>query len=137
MKTVLSLLIIVLITGCAHQLELISRDNSGNGTGVAQEANQSISISVNGVNFKGTYVYDGGTVVNSYNYSTATAYNRTGTTQAYGNSYGTSYVPGSGNGRIVASSGTNTIHCDFMFQQMSGIGYCQDNNGKQYDLIIH
>lgn len=130
------LLASILLTGCAHGLDLISRDNSGNGSGVAQEMGKQITITLNGKTYKGTYIYDGGAVISTSSAATATAYS--GYRSATANGYGTSstYIPGSGNGKILASSGDGTIRCDFTYAKGTGIGYCQDNTGKEYDLLI-
>ena len=127
----------LLLIGCAHQLELISRDNSGNGTGNAQEAGKQITINVSGKTYRGTYVYDGGRAVTTVSSANATAYSGSRTAHAYGNGFSSTYIPGSGNGRILATSGDDSIRCDFTYEHGSGIGYCQDNSGKEYDLLIH
>lgn len=127
----------VLLNGCAHQLELISRDNSGNGVGNAQEISKQITINLNGQTFKGTYVYDGMQIISTTSAATATAYSGSRSATAYGNGYSSTYVPGSGNGRVLTTSGNNSLRCDFNYSNGSGIGYCQDNSGKEYDLLIH
>lgn len=138
MKKIISALIAtVFLNGCAHQLELISRDNSGNGIGNAQEMGKQITINLNGQTFKGTYVYDGMKVISTTSSGTATAYSGYRSATAYGNGYSSTYVPGSGNGRVLATSGNNSLRCDFNYSNGSGIGYCQDNSGKEYDLLIH
>lgn len=130
------LLAAALLGGCAHQLDLISRDNSGNGTGTAQEVGKQITINLNGKTYSGTYIYDGGKVINTSSSATATAYSGSNTARAYGTGYSSTYVPGSGNGRVLATSGNDSLRCDFSYQGGTGIGYCRDNYGKEYDLLI-
>ena len=139
----------LMLTGCAHQLDLLSRTNSGNGSGKAEEMGKKVTIYLKDRTYIGTYVYDGLKVItttsrsNTNSTATATAYsrNKTATAYGYGNSsstaYATSYIPGSGNGSFVATSGDDTIRCDFNFKDGTGIGYCQNNSGEEYDLIIH
>jgi len=136
-KYIFLLLAITLLNGCAHQLELISRNNSGNGSGIAQELGKQISISLNGGNYKGIYVYDGGAIIHTTSTASVTAYSGSRSATAYGSGNSSTYVPGSGNGRILATSSNDTIRCDFNYGGGAGIGYCQDNSGKEYDLLIH
>lgn len=133
----LILLSLVLLCGCAHNLQLVSRSNSGNGTGVAQEAGKQITINLNGQTYTGTYVYDGTKVLFTTGDAYATAYSGNSSASAYGHSNSTTYIPGSGKGQLVATSGNDTIRCDFNYSDGSGIGYCQDNSHNEYDLIIH
>lgn len=139
----------IILTGCAHQLDLLSRNNSGNGLGKAEEMGKKVTIYLKDRTYIGTYVHDGLKVItttarsNTNSTATATAYsgNKTATAYGHGNSnttaYATTYIPGSGNGSFVASSGDDTIRCDFNYQGGTGIGYCQNNSGEEYDLIIH
>ena len=136
-KIVSALLATILLNGCAHQLDLISRNNSGNGFGSAQEMGKQITISLNGQTYKGTYVYDGMKVISSTSSATATAYSGSRSATAYGNGYSSTYIPGSGNGKVLATSGNDSIRCDFNYSGGTGIGYCQDNSGKEFDLLIH
>lgn len=126
----------VFISGCAHQLELISRNNSGNGNGTAQEAGKQITINLNGKTYKGTYVYDGKKTIQSFSSGTATASNGYQYANVYEAGSGVTYIPGSGNGKIIATSGDDTIRCDFNYSSGSGVGYCENNNGATFDLLI-
>lgn len=135
-KIILVLLATIFLNGCTHHLELVSRDNSGNGFGSAQAIGKQITINLNGQLYKGTYVYDGMKVINTTSSGSATAYGSSGTATAYGSGHSSTYIPGSGNGRVLATSGNNSIRCDFNYSQGSGIGYCKDNFGKEYDLLI-
>ena len=127
----------LLLSGCAHQLDLISRDNSGNGIGNAQEIGKRIAINLNGRTYVGTYVYDGMKIINTTSSASATAYSGSRSATAYGNGHSSTHIPGSGNGRVLATSGNDSIRCDFNYSGGTGIGYCQDNSGREYDLLIH
>lgn len=134
MKTI-NLLILFFLSSCTHQMQLISRNNTGNGTGTVQEMGKQVTIYLNGKTYKGTYVHDSGSSVATINNSTATAYNAYGSSTAYGTGSIISYIPGSGNGRIIATAGDDTLRCDFQYSRGSGVGYCEDNKGNSYDLI--
>lgn len=144
-----TLALLLTLTGCAHQLDLISRTNSGNGSGKAEEMGKKVTVFLKNKMYVGTYVYDGLKVItttassntNSTATSTAISGKRIVTANGQGNSnttaYATTYIPGSGNGSFVATSGDDTIRCDFNYKDGTGIGYCQNNSGEEYDLIIH
>ena len=120
-----------LLTGCAHNLTLHPRDGSPSGQGVAQEAGKTVTINLNGKVYSGTYVYDGGKVATFQSYGSATAYSGTKSASAFGSGFGTAYVPGSGNGRVLATSTDgDAIRCEFEYSSGSGIGVCRDNAGK-------
>lgn len=143
------LILCLFLTGCAHQLDLISRNNSGNGTGNAQEMGKQISIYLNNKFYKGTYVHDGMKVINSTARTTTTGTSNGtvvngkrmatvyGTSSGTSTGYATTYIPGSGNGSVIATSGDDTLRCDFNYSGGTGIGYCVNNTGNEYDLIIH
>jgi hypothetical protein len=132
------LIFTLLLTGCAHQLELYSRNGGVNGTGTAQEAGKQITINLDGREYKGTYTYDGGKTIISNAYGNATAYSGSRSTTAYGHATSTSYVPGSGLGRLFAhSQDGKSLRCEFSYSQGSGIGICEDNDNNSYDLVAH
>lgn len=131
------LVIALMLSGCAHQFDLYSRDGSAGGSGTANEAGKKITILLDGETYFGTYTYNGGQTIINNSYGTATAYSNNRTVRAYGNSVGTSYIPGSGLGRIFAHANSGkSIRCEFEFHQGSGLGACQDNDNKSYDLVI-
>ena len=126
----------LMLSGCAHNLELVSRNGGQNGSGVAQEMGKQITINLDGKQYKGTYIYDGGSMIRTNSSATATAYSGRYAATAYGTGVSSTYIPGSGNGRALATSGNDSIRCDFTYAQGTGIGYCQDNHGMEYDLLI-
>lgn len=132
-----------LLGGCSHNLTLHNltlhpRDGSPMGQGVAQEAGKTVTITLNGKVFSGIYVYDGGKVATFQSYSNATAYSGAKSATAFGSGFGSAYIPGSGNGRVLATSNDgDAIRCEFQYSDGSGLGVCQDNAGKEYDVQIH
>ena len=133
-------LVNLLLTGCArtHNLTLHPRNESLSGQGVAQEAEKTVTINLNGKVYSGTYAYDGRKVATLQIYNNATAYAGAKSASASGGSFGTAYVPGSGNGRVLAiAADGDAIRCEFQYSSGSGIGICRDNSGKDYDLLIH
>src|SRR5262249_19756516 len=131
------LLVVLLFAGCEHSLVLYPVGGGGAGNGSANEMGNTVTINLNGKTYAGNYVHDGGTVVPTTSYTTATAYSRTGTATAYGQTHGTAYIPGSGNGRLLATSKDgDAIRCEFTYRNGNGLGVCSDNAGKQYDLKI-
>ena len=128
----------IIFAGCAHNLTLIPRQGGEKGQGVAQETGKSVTITLNGKTYSGTYVYSGGSVAYSNTFGTSTAYSGTKTATAFGSGFGTTYIPGSGNGRILAiSPDGDAIRCELQYSSGSGLGICQDNAGNEYDLLIH
>lgn len=125
---------VVMLAGCSHALELHSRDGAPSGSGSAEEVMRSVTIDLGGKVYRGTYTFNGGSVIST----TSTAFgssSRGGTATA--TAYGTTYAPGSGNGRIFATSGPgDSIRCEFSFRGMNGLGVCSDNSGRVYDLVI-
>ena len=136
MKSAISCLAAILLAGCAHTLTLYPVGGGQAGNGTANEINKRVTINLNGRSYTGTYVHDGGQLMPTTVYGSASTYSgsySSGT--AYGTSVGTTYVPGSGNGRILAASPAgDTIRCDFLYRSGSGIGQCEDSAGKRYDL---
>lgn len=137
MRKAFALVLAIALSGCAYNLTLHPRDGGPVGSGTANSSNKSLTIDLAGKTYRGTYVYDGGSPVFSQTFGNATAFNRFGTTSAYGSATTTGYVPGSGQGRVVAfASDGSSIRCEFTFRQGSGIGVCEDNTNKPYDLVI-
>lgn len=138
LKYIIVLVFIIYLSGCAHHFTLIPRDGKEKGQGVAQEVGKTVTITLNGKTYTGNYVYGGGSVAFFNTFGSATAYSGTKTATAFGSGFGTAYVPGSGNGRILATSPDgDVIRCEFLYSGGSGLGICQDNAEKEYDLQIH
>ncbi len=131
------LLLTLLLTGCAHQFELYSRNGGANGAGTAQEAGKQVTINLDGEMYKGTYTFNGGDTIITTTNGTATAYSDNRSATAYATGISTSYVPGSGQGRIFARTQSGkALRCEFSYNEDSGLGICEDNDHNQYDLVI-
>ncbi len=131
---------VTFLAGCAHNLNLTlhPQDGGGMGQGVAQDAGKTVTITLHGRIYSGTYVYDGGKVAYINTYGSSTTYSGTESATAFGSGFGSAYVPGSGNGRIFAiSPDGDAIRCEFQYSGGSGLGICRDNAGKEYDLQLH
>lgn len=127
----------VFLFGCSHQLTMYPVGGGALGQGVAEESGKRVTINLNGNTYTGSYVHDGGSVATFQSYGSATAFSGTKIATVAGNSFGSAYVPGSGNGRILAhSSSGDAIRCEFQYVGGSGIGVCRDGSGKEYDLQI-
>lgn len=138
MKKLIIFVWLICLVGCAHQLELYSRNGGVNGTGTAQETTQSILITLDNVTYKGSYTYNGGAPVITTSYGTATAISGNRTAYATGTSVSNSYIPGTGQGRVFARSVDGKgLRCEFSYDEFNGLGICQDNNNQLYDLVIH
>lgn len=131
-------LVSIFLSGCAYQLQLHSRvAGQPGGTGVANSGDKSMTVSVGNRVFKGTYVFDGGSVVPTNSFGSATAYSRYGTTTVHGSSFGTMVVPGSNRGQsFLTSIDGTTMRCQFFYKDSSGMGECQTNTSEVYDLVI-
>ncbi len=137
MQTAKILLPLLMLCGCSHNLMLYPRDGSQIGNGIAQEIGKKITINLNAKTYQGTYVHDGVKVSSYQSYGSATAYSGGRSATAYGSGFGTAYTPGTGNGRLFATSADGTsINCEFNYSNGSGLGVCNDNSGKVYDLVI-
>lgn len=127
----------ILLSGCSHPLTLFARGGGVSGSGEANEIGKKVTINIGTKVYTGTYVYDGGAVIVGSSYGTATAFYGARSAMAYGSTSSTTYVPGSGNGKVLATSSSgDSIRCDFMYSSGTGIGYCQDSAGQEYDLLI-
>lgn len=135
MRNILLVLLLAL-AGCTHQISLIPRDGGQAGSGEANESGKKVTINLSGRTYLGTYVYDGGSVITTQSYGTTQAVSGAARATAFTNGTASSYVPGSGNGKILAFSGGDSLRCDFQYSGGTGIGICTDNAGKQYDLLI-
>jgi hypothetical protein len=122
------------LVGCAYSLALHPRDGGSVGTGRADGSSKTVEINLNGKTYRGPYIYDRGAVIASQGFATAFS----GARVAAGiNTLGTTYVQGSGNGRVLAtSSDGDALRCEFTFREQAGIGVCEDNSHRQYDLVI-
>jgi hypothetical protein len=125
------------LSGCAHEMKLVDRQSGAVGTASVTTAGNhsgSISISLNGKTYLGTWVYapTGGAL----GFSDATATSGTATATGYGTM---AMLPTGGGGSILATAPDGSrIHCTFQYSEFGrdGLGVCQDNKGATYDLQI-
>jgi len=120
-----------LLSGCGHNITLMARDTGEIGSGKAPSAwgnSGSLTIDLKGDTYKGKWVYaSGGSfgLLNTYgaNPSTGTVVGVSGS--------------GIGNALLRSRSG-KTLRCEFKYSEWTatGIGVCQDGNGKLYDMQI-
>lgn len=134
---IFSLLVTIILGGCAYPLQIHSRDGSGSWSGIANSGNKSMTINLEGVNYTGNYIFDNGSVATTNVYGTVNAYGSAKPATAHSQSYGTTYIPGSNQGQafLLAPDG-KSLRCRFTYIGNSGLGECQSNNGKVYDLVI-
>lgn len=137
MKKILLSLLALTLVGCSYPLQLHSRDGTGTGQGLANSGDKSMKITLGGTVYSGKYVFDGGSVATTNMFGTATAYGRAGTATAYVQSFGTTFIPGSNQGQafLMAPDGSS-LRCRFMYKDSNGLGECESNSGKVYDLVI-
>lgn len=136
-KPLVTISLVALLSACAYPLQLHSRDGSAGGQGEANSGDKTMKVTVGGKLFTGKYIFDGGNVISTQTYGTATAYSGTRTAQAFGTSYGTAFIPGSNMGQAFLQAGDgSTLRCQFRYIGSSGLGECTDNQNKSYDLVI-
>ena len=133
LKIVIALITFLSVTGCAHKLALHPREGGATFQGVADESGRKVELQVDGEVYKGTYVYDGGGVI----IGNSTGFGVAGSSVMQSTGIYTGYAPGSGNGQWYARSSSGTsIRCEFLYKDGSGLGVCERNDGKVYDLQI-
>lgn len=154
-KLAVALIAALSLVACAeplHHFTINPREPGVSGQGVAHGFQKTVNISLNGNTYAGTFILDTGKITTHVSNSTATASSNatvtsgtntaygTGFGQAYGTTLGNVYEPGSGNGKLLATNSKgDAIRCDFTINLSlhgTGLGICQDNTGKQYDMVI-
>jgi hypothetical protein len=132
LKPAILAIALIALVGCTHKLALYSSSGES-GTGTAQESGKKVTIELSGKLYVGNYVFDGGSVGISTGFGSGIV----GSSPLTVTSIGTSYVPGSGNGRVFVRAQDNTsMRCEFQFSGGSGLGICQRSDGKTFDLVI-
>ena len=153
MHRTIIILFLALLPGCTAKLNFIDRSDgeiyigtTGGTSGGSGEA----TATINGVNFKGPWIYSssGG----SYSLSNFNATSSATGTSVSGGSTTTIQAIGSGTGSMstfaMSAHGNGLINlrgengmfmrCVFMFNTLSntGLGQCLRNDGREYDLTI-
>jgi hypothetical protein len=131
-RRLLCLGVIFFVAGCTHKLSLYSSDGE-TGFGVAEESGKKVTVEISGKRYVGNYVFGAGSV----GITSGVGYGIVGSSALTVSSIGTTYVPGSGNGKIfVRSQDNSSMRCEFQYSDGSGLGICQRNDGKIFDLVI-
>ncbi|TCV85873.1 hypothetical protein [Sulfurirhabdus autotrophica] len=154
LKFTVALFTTLTLFGCEslHHFTINPREPGASGQGVAYGFKKTVEISLNGNTYSGTFVLDAGRVKTYISNSTATLNTNasatsgnntvygTGFGQAYGTTVGNTFEQGSGNGRLLATNAKgDAIRCEFtvnLSRHGTGLGVCQDNAGKQYDMVV-
>jgi len=120
-----------LLSGCGHNITLMARDSGEIGTGRAPFAwgnSGELTIELKGDTYKGRWVYAAGGsfgLLNTY-----------GTNPTTGTVIG---VSGSGIGNaLLRSVSGKSLRCEFKYSEWTatGLGVCQNGDGKLYDMQI-
>lgn len=126
------------VGGCSHTVHVIGRAGAPSGTTTVATGGQGgsgdMTLPLDGKVYNGRWVYvpSGGGI----GLTTATAYNGWHSATATGT---TVMPPMGGNGSLLLSAGAgDTLRCMFNYSSWhsTGIGECQDDAGRSYDLQI-
>lgn len=130
------------LIGCTANIALIDRTNGnyykGKTIGAALGGNGELQVNVDGLDYKGTWTYSA--MGGSYSIGSATTSVYGGGVYASGNSFGNSLnMSAQGKGLInMKADNGSFIRCVFDFNEWSGsgIGECQRNDGRLFDLTV-
>lgn len=128
----LALCAALLLGGCAHAVQLTPRDGGPIGYGSAPGGigdKGQLTVNLNGKTYTGRWVLVRG---GSMGFGSALA----GSTLVTANMYGAA-AEANGQALLSAPDGSR-IRCQFTYSSMSsaGMGVCQDDAGKTYDMTI-
>ena len=129
-----------LSTACAtitHVFIVQPRDGGAVGQGEARERGREVTVFMDGQIYTGKYLIDSGKTVTASSSGTANAYDRGGTAAITGSATTSVYVPGSGNGSLLATSPSgDALRCEFQYERGGGFGVCRNNAGREFDMLI-
>lgn len=120
-----------LLFGCGHNISLMARDSGETGVGHAPSGwgnSGEMTVVLKGQTYKGKWVYAAGGsfgLLNTY-----------GANPTTGTVIG---VSGSGIGNaLLRSVSGKSLRCEFKYSEWTGtgLGVCQDGDGKLYDMQI-
>jgi len=137
-KLAASLLLVVTLSACGHNMYFVGRTSGVKGTTrVVTAGNHSgdISIDLGGKVYTGRWVYAPGG--GSIGFGTATAFSGGQTATANSTVIG---LPTGGNGTVLASAPDGSeLRCAFNYSEWgsTGVGVCEDSKGETYDLQIN
>ena len=141
----LVLISVAVLSGCAAQLTFIDRTDGSIHLGTSGSTASSggeASVMIAGVLYKGPWVYSarGGGYSIGNAFGSATVVMPSGTSTAFGAASSTALIASAqGNGLINLRADNGTfMRCIFSFNSLSssGIGQCQRNDGREFDLTI-
>jgi len=142
MKYVLVVMSALFLAGCAASLRFIDQEDGAvylGKTGATMGSSGALTAQIEGEQYEGEWIYSprgGGYTLGT---SSATAYGSQG---GFASAHGTStavHTSASGSGLItMRSSGGSFMRCVFDFNTNSdtGVGQCQRNDGRLYDVMI-
>lgn len=132
---------VLLVSGCSHQVTLMERGGTMMGSGTVPGTlmnSGAIKINLAGEEYDGRWVLSKGGSFNLASMS-GTAYGPGGVGSATAVGSGVN-MNASGNGNILARSAAGKgLRCVFDYSGFSrtGIGLCQDDDGRLYDMQIN
>lgn len=132
MKRITLIAAALLLSGCAHAVQLTPRDGGPIGYGSAPASvgdKGQLTVNLNGKTYTGRWV-----LVRGGSMGFGTAYS--GASIATASMYG---MAADANGQAILSSPDGAhLRCQFSYSSWSdaGMGVCQDDAGKTYDMTI-
>lgn len=129
MRLAFALLVVALLSGCAHRLTIQAPDGSG-GEGQASRGAGSgaIELAIDGRRYVGRWT---AATEGAVGFGTLLAGSRMASASSIA-------VGGSRGLALLRSPEGGTLRCEFIYSGLSGAGFgaCQDGAGKIYDLMI-
>lgn len=139
MRKLIVLASTILLCSCAtYHLTLMPRDGGQVASGTASQADKTITITLAGKVYRGTYSYvQDGSFGFGNAFGTAVGPRVVATGSAWGNSFAMSAM-GGGMALLRANDGTG-LRCRFSYSSMTaqGTGECMDDQHKLYDMQIN
>lgn len=127
MRKIVVIAACLLLSACSHKLTLHQRGGPGIGTGVANETDSSVQITIGARTFSGQYAF-----ASNASFGTFVGVGRGASSGFVSSSSG-------GGGNIIARAPDGIgLRCQFQYSEMSGQGFgeCSDDTGAVYDLQI-
>ena len=124
------------LTGCAVNLQFIDRatgERYSGVTGSTYGSTGSAQAEIDGDHYAGDWIYSS----SGGGYSLSNAWASSGTATATASGMGT-FMSAAGSGMMNLSSDKHRVRCVFNYNTFSktGIGQCQREDGKAFDLLI-
>ena len=125
------------LVSCTHPFTVISRQEGAQGQGVAQGAENVVTLMLQEQRYTGFYEYSEtpSPIFNILGGTPEASHFQTTSTEEHDRE--TAYVPGTGKGRILATAPDGeAIRCEFATLRRRGRGLCRDSRGTVYDLHV-